>query len=137
MVDLPACPQCGQENTYADAALWICPDCGHEWNGEAAAEAGSVVRDSNGNRLAAGDTVVVIKDLKVKGSSITLKQGSKVKCIRLVSGGDHEVDCKLDAGQFMLKACFLKKVLTTAAPAALHLHAAGRAAQACRSMSAG
>ena len=57
MVDLPACPQCGQENTYADAALWICPDCGHEWNGEAAAEAGSVVRDSNGNRLAAGDTV--------------------------------------------------------------------------------
>ncbi len=68
-----------------------------------------IVRDSNGNVLADGDAVVLIKDLKVKGSSTTLKMGSKVKSIRLVSG-DHEVDCKMDAGNFMLKACYLKKV---------------------------
>ena len=71
-------------------------------------EAAAVVRDANGNVLADGDAVVLIKDLKVKGSSTVLKQGSKVKSIRLV-GGDHEVDCKMDAGSFMLKACFLRK----------------------------
>ncbi|MBE9610733.1 zinc ribbon domain-containing protein YjdM [Chitinilyticum piscinae] len=114
MSTIPACPQCGQENTYPDGEMLVCADCGHEWSasGEVAgdAEAEAVVRDANGNILNDGDAVVLIKDLKVKGSSITLKQGSKVKSIRLVSGGDHEVDCKLDAGQFMLKACFLKKV---------------------------
>ena len=68
-----------------------------------------IVKDSNGTRLADGDSVTLIKDLKVKGSSITLKQGSKVKSIRLVGSGDHEVDCRMDAGNFMLKACFLKK----------------------------
>lgn len=72
--------------------------------------AAAVVRDANGNVLADGDAVVLIKDLKVKGSSITLKMGTKVKSIRLVGGGDHEVDCRMDAGSFMLKACFLKKV---------------------------
>ena len=73
-------------------------------------DAGAVVRDANGNVLADGDAVVLIKDLKVKGSSTTLKMGTKVKSIRLVGGGDHEVDCKMDAGNFMLKACYLKKV---------------------------
>ena len=77
---------------------------------DAEAEAAAIVKDANGNVLADGDAVVLIKDLKVKGSSITLKMGSKVKSIRLVSSGDHEVDCKMDAGSFMLKACFLKKV---------------------------
>ena len=76
----------------------------------AAAAAKPVARDASGTELADGDSVVLIKDLKVKGSSITLKQGSKVKSIRLVGDGDHEVDCKLDEGKFMLKACFLKKV---------------------------
>jgi len=77
---------------------------------DAEAEADAIVKDANGNVLADGDAVVLIKDLKVKGSSITLKMGSKVKSIRLVGSGDHEVDCKMDAGSFMLKACFLKKV---------------------------
>jgi protein PhnA len=101
------------ENTYHDGDNYVCADCGHEWPMAAAVEADdsadAVVRDSNGNVLADGDAVVLIKDLKVKGSSTTLKMGTKVKSIRLV-GGDHEVDCKMDAGSFMLKACFLKKV---------------------------
>jgi protein PhnA len=101
------------ENTYADADRIICADCGHEWSALEATpaddDANAVVKDANGNVLANGDSVVLIKDLKVKGSSITLKVGSKVKSIRLV-GGDHEVDCKMDAGSFMLKACYLKKV---------------------------
>jgi protein PhnA len=101
------------ENTYADADRIICADCGHEWSATHTASTDddetSVVKDSNGNVLANGDSVVLIKDLKVKGSSITLKVGTKVKSIRLV-GGDHEVDCKMDAGSFMLKACYLKKV---------------------------
>ena len=88
------------------------PAAATSWPAAAAKEDGdtdSVVKDANGNVLANGDAVVLIKDLKVKGSSITLKMGTKVKSIRLV-GGDHEVDCKMDAGSFMLKACFLKKV---------------------------
>jgi protein PhnA len=99
------------ENTYPDNDNYVCADCGHEWSMQAATEESDerIVKDSNGNVLADGDAVVLIKDLKVKGSSITLKQGSKVKSIRLV-GGDHEVDCKMDAGNFMLKACYLKKV---------------------------
>lgn len=109
---IPACPQCTLENTYQDGDHWVCADCGHEWSATEAAgaddEADAVVKDANGQVLADGDAVVLIKDLKVKGSSITLKQGTKVKSIRLV-GGDHEVDCKMDAGSFMLKACFLKK----------------------------
>ena len=108
-----ACPQCTLENTYPDGANFVCADCGYEWPQAAAAveeEADAVIKDANGTVLNDGDAVVLIKDLKVKGSSIVLKQGSKVKSIRLVSGGDHEVDCKLDQGNFMLKACFLKKV---------------------------
>lgn len=108
----PACPQCTLENTYQDGANYVCADCGYEWPMTEAENTdhddSTVVRDSNGTILNDGDAVVLIKDLKVKGSSITLKMGTKVKSIRLV-GGDHEVDCKMDAGNFMLKACFLKK----------------------------
>lgn len=113
---VPACPQCGLENTYPDGDNYICPDCSFEWPAQAAANAADtgdidgVVRDCNGNPLAEGDAVILIKDLKVKGSSTVLKKGTKVKSIRLPSGaGDHEVDCRMDAGSFMLKACFLKK----------------------------
>jgi len=113
MSTIPACPQCTLENTYPDGDNYVCADCGHEWPMVEAAstedDAEAVVKDANGNVLANGDAVVLIKDLKVKGSSITLKVGTKVKSIRLV-GGDHEVDCKMDAGNFMLKACYLKKV---------------------------
>ncbi len=113
---LPACPRCGLENTYPDGANYVCPDCGFEWpmaafaGDEDITEGDAVVRDANGNPLADGDAVILIKDLKVKGSSIVLKKGTKVKSIRLPEGaGDHEVDCKTDQGSFMLKACFLKK----------------------------
>lgn len=112
MSTTPACPQCAQDNTYPDGALYVCADCGHEWSPSAGTaaddESEAVVKDANGTVLADGDAVVLIKDLKVKGSSITLKQGTKVKSIRLV-GGDHEVDCKVDGSSYMLKACFLKK----------------------------
>lgn len=112
MSTIPACPQCTLENTYPDGDNYVCADCGFEWPAAAAesadADDAAVVKDANGNVLADGDAVVLIKDLKVKGSSITLKMGTKVKSIRLV-GGDHEVDCKMDAGNFMLKACYLKK----------------------------
>ena len=113
MSAIPACPQCTLENTYPDGDNYVCADCGYEWPmaGAAPAEedAGAVVKDANGNVLNDGDSVVLIKDLKVKGSSITLKVGTKVKSIRLV-GGDHEVDCRMDGGSFMLKACYLRKV---------------------------
>ena len=109
----PACPQCTLENTYPEGAQFICADCGFEWpqtqSSTTEDEADPVVKDSNGQVLQDGDAVVLIKDLKVKGSFTVLKQGTKVKSIRLV-GGDHEVDCKMDGGSFMLKACFLKKV---------------------------
>jgi protein PhnA len=112
MTQIPACPQCAQENTYEDGTNFVCADCGHEWPQAAAAASeeddDAVVKDANGTVLQTGDAVVLIKDLKVKGSSTTLKMGTKVKSIRLV-GGDHEVDCKMDAGNFMLKACFLRK----------------------------
>lgn len=113
MSAVPACPQCGLENTYPDGDNYVCADCGYEWpqQGQVAEEdSGRVVRDANGTVLQDGDAVVLIKDLKVKGTSTTLKMGTKVKSIRLVGDGDHEVDCKMDAGNFMLKACFLKKV---------------------------
>jgi protein PhnA len=111
MSTIPACPQCTLENTYQDGNNFVCADCGFEWPATAAASEDDVdaaIKDANGTVLVDGDAVVLIKDLKVKGSSITLKQGSKVKSIRLV-GGDHEVDCKMDAGNFMLKACYLRK----------------------------
>lgn len=100
------------ENAYSDGINYICPDCFHEWplaDPETAGEdAGSQVRDANGTPLADGDSVILIKDLKVKGSSTTLKKGTKAKNIRLREG-DHEVDCKIDNVSYMLKACFLKK----------------------------
>jgi len=112
MTALPACPQCSLDNTYPDGDHWVCADCGHEWpqlvNTASDEEVEAKVKDANGQVLQNGDAVVLIKDLKVKGSSTTLKMGTKVKSIRLV-GGDHEVDCKMDAGNFMLKACFLRK----------------------------
>ena len=100
------------ENTYPDRDNHVCPDCGHEWPiGEVAAPAGSDgldVRDANGNRLQDGDTVSLIKDLKVRGSSSVIKVGTRVKNIRLVDG-DHDVEGKVDGSSMMLKACFLKK----------------------------
>jgi protein PhnA len=114
MSNLPACPQCTLENTYPDGTNYVCPDCGFEWpmqvQGEVSADGPREVKDSNGNVLASGDTVILIKDLKVKGSSIVLKKGTKIKGIRLPEdAGDHEVDCKTDQGAFMLKAEFMKK----------------------------
>lgn len=111
MSSIPACPQCTLENTYPDGDNYVCADCGFEWP-QAAAESSERRRphrrDASGNVLQSGDSVTLIKDLKVKGSSITLKQGTKIKGIRIVDG-DHEVDCKTDAGQMLLKACYLRK----------------------------
>ena len=112
MSTLPPCPQCASTYTYEDGALLVCPECGHEWSsGQAeAAEDAKVVRDAVGNVLQDGDTVTVIKDLKVKGSSLIVKVGTKVKNIRLVDG-DHDIDCKIDGfGQMGLKSEFVKKV---------------------------
>jgi len=112
MAAIPSRPQCGLDNTYADGALWICPDCAHEWTEEegAEAEAGLVVRDSNGNPLAVGDTVVVIKDLKVKGSSIPLKQGTVIRNIRLVEGDAEHIEGNSDKIKgLVLKTQFLRK----------------------------
>jgi len=111
MSQLPPCPQCGSEFTYEDGVQLVCPECGHEWSEaeQAEAEAGKVVRDANGNELQDGDTVTVIKDLKVKGSSSVVKVGTKVKNIRLVEG-DHDIDCKIDGvGAMKLKSEFVKK----------------------------
>lgn len=109
--NLPACPICSMENTYQDGNHLICPDCAHEWSANTATnddEEARVFKDSNGNFLVDGDSVLLIKDLKVKGSSITLKKGTKIKNIKLKSG-DHDVDCKVDGQSFMLKSEFLKK----------------------------
>jgi len=105
------CPQCHSEFAYQDGALWVCPECAHEWTAEDLVEApeGLVVRDANGNPLQDGDTGTVIKDLKVKGSSLVVKVGTKVKNIRLVEG-DHDIDCKIDGvGSMGLKSAFVKK----------------------------
>lgn len=108
----PPCPQCSLENTYPDGDNYVCADCGYEWPQSTASVAdediGRIVKDANGNVLNDGDNVVLIKDLKVKGSSTTLKVGTKIKNIRIVDG-DHEVDAKTEAGNIMLKAEFLKK----------------------------
>lgn len=110
MSDLPNCPACGGEYTYEDQAMLVCPECGHEWQaGEAAESDENKVLDSNGNPLQDGDTITVIKDLKVKGSSAVVKVGTKVKNIRLVDG-DHDIDCKIDGiGAMKLKSEFVKK----------------------------
>ncbi len=110
MSTAPACPQCTLENTYADGALWICADCAHEWTAAEASTGGVVVRDSNGNVLAAGDAVTVIKDLKVKGSSIPLKQGTVIRNIRLVEDDAEHIEGNSDKIKgLVLKTCFLKK----------------------------
>jgi len=108
------CPKCASENIYHDGTLWVCPDCAHEWTGGEAAEseAAGVIKDANGNVLADGDSVTVIKDLKVKGSSLVVKGGTKVKNIRLVpdSANGHDISCKIDGiGAMDLKSEFVKK----------------------------
>lgn len=113
MSDLPPCPRCKLENTYPDGELLICPDCGHEWPAAAPAVAAEdsdtlVVKDAHGNLLADGDAVILIKDLRLKGSSTVIKGGTKVRNIRLVSG-DHELDCRVDGMSVMLKAQYVKK----------------------------
>ncbi len=112
MSDLPNCPKCACDYTYEYAGMFVCPECGHEWTAAdaAAAEEAKVIRDANGNALADGDTVTVIKDLKVKGTSLVVKVGTKVKNIRLVEG-DHDIDCTIKGiGSMGLKSEFVKKV---------------------------
>ncbi|GGE11266.1 phosphonoacetate hydrolase [Gemmobacter megaterium] len=107
---LPPCPDCGSAYTYEVGALLNCPECGHEWSAETAQDAGTDVRDSVGNLLADGDTVTVIKDLKLKGTSSVIKVGTKVRGIRIVEG-DHDIDCRIPGiGQIGLKSQFVKKV---------------------------
>ena len=111
MSDLPNCPNCDSSFTYEDGLMFVCPECAHEWPQQAAEEesAGSGITDANGNPLADGDSVTVIKDLKVKGSSLVVKVGTKVKNIRLVDG-DNDIDCKIDGvGAMKLKSEFVKK----------------------------
>lgn len=110
MTDFPACPQCAGDNTYPDGAVLACPECGHEWTPHDDAAAGSVVRDCNGNPLADGDSVVVIKDLKVKGASIPLKQGTLIRNIRLVDGDAEHIEGHSERIKgLVLKTCFLRK----------------------------
>ena len=114
---LPPCPQCSSEYTYEMGALLVCPECAHEWAAGASEDtvegvSGRVVKDAVGNVLADGDTVTVVKDLKIKGSSTVIKVGMKVRNIRLVDGvGDHDIDCKVDGvGPMQLKSSVVKKV---------------------------
>lgn len=111
---LPNCPQCACEYTYELGSLLVCPECAHEWSASEADDAteSSVIKDAVGNVLSDGDTVTVIKDLKIKGSSSVVKVGTRVKNIRLVDGvGDHDIDCKIDGiGPMQLKSSVVKKV---------------------------
>jgi len=113
MSNLPKCPECSSEDTYDDGVMYVCPECGHEWAKEAGGDdpvEEKVVKDANGNTLLDGDSITVIKDLKVKGTSLTVKVGTKVKNIRLVDG-DHDIDCKIDGiGAMKLKSEFVKKL---------------------------
>ncbi|SSY70342.1 zinc ribbon domain-containing protein YjdM [Alysiella crassa] len=105
-----ACPQCQSDFTYHDGSQLVCPECAHEWQEHESAnqEENPIVKDANGTPLADGDTVVLIKDLKVKGSSMVIKQGTKVKGIRL-QDGDHDIGCKIDGTPMNLKSEFVKK----------------------------
>lgn len=110
MQELPNCPKCSSEYTYEDGPLLVCPECGHEWSLNSGEEEDKTIKDSNGNVLNDGDTITVIKDLKVKGSSSVVKRGTKVKNIRLVEG-DHDIDCKIDGfGAMSLKSEYVKKI---------------------------
>lgn len=112
---LPACPKCQSSYTYEDGSLLVCPECAHEWTADATLEPADesvVIKDANGNLLADGDSVTVIKDLKVKGSSLVVKVGTKVKSIRLLpdASDGHDIDCKIDGiGAMKLKSEFVKK----------------------------
>ncbi len=112
MSDLPPCPKCSSPYTYEDGQIFVCPECAHEWSGsevEAKESTAPQFLDANGNELKDGDTVTVIKSLKIKGSSSSVKVGTKVKGIRLVDG-DHNIDCKIDGiGAMKLKSEFVKK----------------------------
>ncbi len=109
MNEFPDCPVCAADSVYTDGSVLICPVCGHEWSaGEQDTATGSVPRDSNGTELSDGDAVTVIKDLKVKGSSMVIKRGTRVRSIRLTDD-PAEVDCKIDGSSIVLKTCFLKK----------------------------
>lgn len=111
MDNCPNCPACSSSFTYEDGGMLVCPECGHEWkmSGSESQDDGLVVKDSNGNVLVEGDTITVIKDLKVKGTSLVVKVGTKVKNIKLVDG-DHNIDCKIDGiGPMKLKSEFVKK----------------------------
>ena len=110
MSEISKCPKCGGEYVYFDGSLYVCPDCAYEFDGEnsAATENDDTPRDSNGAELLDGDSVTVIKDLKVRGSSMVIKRGTKVKSIRLTDNPE-EVDCKIDGSSIVLKTCFLKK----------------------------
>lgn len=113
MSQLPNCPQCNSQYTYADGTLYVCPECSHEWAADADTSStennAKVIKDAVGNILSEGDSITVIKDLKVKGSSLIVKVGTKVKNIRLVDG-DHDIDCKIDGiGPMKLKSEFVKK----------------------------
>jgi protein PhnA len=114
MSEFPPCPKCQSQYVYEDGGLLICPECAHEWSAVQAGDSESdqkVVRDANGTELKDGDTVTVIKDLKIKGSSSVVKVGTKVKNIRLVDG-DHDIDCKIPGiGDMGLKSQFVKKVV--------------------------
>jgi len=113
MSNPPKCPACGSEFTYEDDSQYICPECAHEWPKNGATDDNSdakIIKDANGNVLQDGDTVTVIKDLKIKGTSLVVKVGTKVKNIRLVDG-DHDIDCKIDGiGAMKLKSEFVKKI---------------------------
>ena len=110
MEEITKCPKCGGEYVYFDGALYVCPDCAYEFDGADSATAANdnVPKDSNGTELFDGDAVTVIKDLKVKGSSMVIKRGTKVKSIRLTDNPE-EVDCKIEGSSIVLKTCFLKK----------------------------
>lgn len=110
-IDIPACPVCGMNNTYPDGDHLICPDCAHEWSlisTPETVEEKRIHKDAHGNVLNDGDSVTLIKDLKVKGSSLVIKGGTKIKNIRLVDG-DHDIDCKVDGQSMLLKSEFMKK----------------------------
>ena len=113
MNSLPPCPTCSSPYTYEDRNMYVCPECAHEWIKNDAVESDNrkdIVHDAFGNVLSDGDTVSVIKDLKLKGSSLVVKVGTKVKNIRIVEG-DHNIDCKIDGiGAMQLKSEFVKKV---------------------------
>lgn len=108
MSEIANCPQCQMANTYFDGMMNICPDCAHEWSDDKESATTTHATDSNGSPLADGDAVTVIKDLKVKGSSMVIKRGTKVKSIRLTDNPE-EVDCKIEGSSLVLKTCFLKK----------------------------